>query len=267
MRLIVMKLDHLFHELEELKEELAVGMQDQLGDSNKVQEQLTVDVQSIYSTTSAFAALKADGSVVAWGEANEQAKAVSEPLTKLQESGVVTSVTRNHNAIAALKADGSVLAWGDSSMGGDCSKVKDQVTADVQSIYSTTSAFAALKADGSVVAWGQSMKYGTYGDVVNAGDCSAVQDQLVDVQSIYSTTSAFAALKADGSMVAWGNISEGGDCSKVQEQLAVDVQSIYCSDTAFAALKTDGSIIVWGEDHNLCGTLLRCGMRHTDAVN
>ena len=36
------------------------------GDCSKVQHQL-VDVQSIYSTTSAFAALKADGSVVAWG--------------------------------------------------------------------------------------------------------------------------------------------------------------------------------------------------------
>ena len=56
--------------------------------------------------------MKADGSVVAWGEAKDQAKAVSEPLTKLQESGVVTSITRNDNAIAALKADGSVVTWG-----------------------------------------------------------------------------------------------------------------------------------------------------------
>ena len=37
------------------------------GDCSKVQEKLAADVQSIYSTTSAFAALKADGSVVAWG--------------------------------------------------------------------------------------------------------------------------------------------------------------------------------------------------------
>merc|ERR1712185_384549 len=83
-------------------------------------------------------------------------------------------------------------------------------------------------------------------DIVDGGNCTAVQSQLVNVQSIYSTASAFAALKADGSVVAWGNISTGGDRSNVQEQVAVDVQSIYCSDKAFAALKTDGSIIVWG---------------------
>ena len=32
-----------------------------------MKEQLAVDVQSIYSTDKAFAALKDDGSVVAWG--------------------------------------------------------------------------------------------------------------------------------------------------------------------------------------------------------
>merc|ERR1712193_346800 len=38
----------------------------------------------------------------------------------------------------------------------------------------------------------------------------------------------------------------GGDCSKVQEQVAVDVQSIYSTTSAFAALKADGSVVTWG---------------------
>ena len=59
--------------------------------------------------------------------------------------------TNSSKAFAVLKADGSVVSWGDSWWGGDCSKVQDQITVDVQSIYSTTSAFAALKADGSVL--------------------------------------------------------------------------------------------------------------------
>ena len=47
-----------------------------------------------------------------------------------------------------------MVPWGDQSRGGDCSKVKDQLAADVQSIHSNNAAFAALKADGSVVSWG-----------------------------------------------------------------------------------------------------------------
>ena len=108
-------------------------------------------MQSIFSTTSAFAALKADGSVVTWGKVIDQVKAVSEPLNKLHESGAVTCIACTDNAISALKADGSVVAWGDCE---GYSKVKEQLAADVQSIHSANYAVAALKADGSVVAWG-----------------------------------------------------------------------------------------------------------------
>jgi|OM-RGC.v1.027942290 hypothetical protein len=45
-------------------------------------------------------------------EAKDQAKVVSEPLAQLQDSSVVSSITRYDNAIAALKGDGSVVSWG-----------------------------------------------------------------------------------------------------------------------------------------------------------
>ena len=166
----------------------------------------------------------------------------------------VHSCNKNDGAFAAVRVDGSVVTWGTPGAGGDCSKVKAQLTVDVRSIYSTRGAFAALKADGSVVAWG---------DEDEGGDCSEVQHQLVDVRSIYSTTSAFAALKADGSVVAWGAgpntkdqyerpgfMDSGGDCSKVQDQVTVDVQSIYSTTSAFAALKADGSVVT----RSVCST-------------
>ena len=53
-------------------------------------------------------------------------------------------------------------------------------------------------------------------------------------------------MKADGSVVAWGHKDYGGDCSKVQAQLARDVQSLYSTKYAFAALKVDGSVVAWG---------------------
>ena len=93
----------------------------------------------------------------------------------------------------------------DSCKGGDCSKVQDQITVNVQHIYATKDAFAALKADGGVVAWGeQSGSFGGSG----GGNCTKVQAQLAgDVQHIYATDRAFAALKADGSVVSWGSDS------------------------------------------------------------
>jgi aryl-alcohol dehydrogenase-like predicted oxidoreductase len=64
----------------------------------------------IYSTASAFAALKADGSITAWGPGSEGTGAPSDNgYTKIYSTG---------SAFAALKADGSITAWGDSNTGG-----------------------------------------------------------------------------------------------------------------------------------------------------
>jgi len=159
--------------------------------------------------------------------------------------GVQSHQKTGSHAFAALRVDGSVVTWGSPEYGGDCSKVKAQLTVDVQHIYATNGAFAALKADGSVVTWG----HPDFG-----GDCTKVQQQLAgNVQSIQETSGAFAALKLDGSVVAWGHKDAGGDSNTIQEQLARDVQSIYPAygtypKGAFAALKADGSVVAWGQD-------------------
>jgi flagellin len=163
----------------------------------------------------AFAALKADGSVVTWGSSTTggNSSAVAAQLA----SGV-QAIYSTSQAVAALKANGSVVTWGSSSFGGNSSAVAAQLTGGVQAIYSNQNAFAALKADGSVVTWGDS----SYG-----GNSSAVAAQLTGgVQAIYSNQLAFAALKADGSVVTWGNSSYGGNSSAVAAQLSSGVQSL-----------------------------------------
>ena len=76
----------------------------------KVQGQVVEDVQSIYNTASAFAALKADGSVVAWGYGvyGGDCSEVKDQLT-----GGVQSIYNTEEAFAALKADGMLWheAW------------------------------------------------------------------------------------------------------------------------------------------------------------
>jgi alpha-tubulin suppressor-like RCC1 family protein len=64
----------------------------------------------IYSTLVAFAALKADGSITAWGG--------SDGGTGAPSDNGYTKVYSTRGAFAALKADGSITAWGNSRYGG-----------------------------------------------------------------------------------------------------------------------------------------------------
>ena len=174
----------------------------------------------IYSNQYAFAALKSDGSIKAWGYATYGG------------SGAPTDTDYTHiystqYAFAALKADGSIKAWGDTNSGGSGAPTDSGYI----KIYSNPFAFAALKADGSITVWGNA-SYGVSGAPTDTG-----------YTQIYSTGSAFAALKADGSITAWGNPNYGGSGAPTDSGYT----KIYSTNSAFAALKTDGSIKAWGD--------------------
>lgn len=206
-------------------------------------------VVEVYSTSSAFAALKSDGSVVTWGRGGEggDSSGVANQLT----SGV-TAISSNFSAFAALKNDGSVVTWG-SADGGDSSSVAAQLASGVSAVYSNHGAFAAVKNNGSVVTWGV-LDFG--------GDSSSVAGKLTSgVRSVQGNLEAFAALKNDGSVVTWGNIYYGGGSSvidyttdyspvSVAAALASGVARIYSNQEAFAAVKENGSVVTWGRDYN-----------------
>nr|WP_115093126.1 DUF4347 domain-containing protein [Synechococcus sp. UW106] len=193
-----------------------------------------------YANEDAFAALKYDGSVIAWGSAGNggDSSSVDQHLT----SGVVSIFSNGASAFAALKTDGSVITWGDADDGGDSSAV--DLTSGVKRIFSTYGAFAALKDDGAVITWG-SEAYGS-------NSTSVVSSLSSGISTIYSNSRAFAALKGDGSVITWGGVDEydlidhGGDSSAVANSLTSGVSKIISTGSAFAALKTDGSVITWG---------------------
>jgi hypothetical protein len=83
------------------------------GDSRDVSAQLQGDVLDIFSTVGAFAALKADGSVVTWGGveglvANEQWFRDSSDNVTMSESGINVGIGRL-NPIAMLEVSGTTL--------------------------------------------------------------------------------------------------------------------------------------------------------------
>ena len=74
---------------------------------------------SQWRNASAFAALKADGSVVTWGaDWAGGSTATQTPEGDNLTSGV-TQIFSTQDAFAALKADGSVVTWGNTGNGGD----------------------------------------------------------------------------------------------------------------------------------------------------
>ena len=132
----------------------------------------------------AFAALKEDGTVMAWGNSGFGGNDVPLGLN------YVNVIYATAGAFAALKEDGTVRAWGNSDYGG--SGVPSGLSG-VKTIYTTYGAFVALKDDSTVTAWGHS-DYGGHGP-----------QGLSGVNTISSNPHAFAALKEDGTVVAWGD--------------------------------------------------------------
>ena len=210
----------------------------------------------------AFAALKSDGSVVAWGDPDSGGD-ISGVAERLR--GDVTQIFSSAGAFTALKGDGSVVSWGDSGRGG---VIPPSLLADLDEavvrLASNDFAFAAVTQSGAVVSWG---------DASNGGYSRAMDDQLASgVVEVFASQSAFAALKQDGSVVTWGRDSAGGDSSAVSTELSSGVVEIVSSDSAFAALKDDGSVVSWGNpaaggNSNLVADQLAAGVASITANN
>ena len=231
-------------------------------------------VSQIYSNLSAFAALKQDGTVVAWGDAEcgGDINNAAEPLVNVKE----LYAAENTCGFAALTRDDKLIPWG---MG------MKQVLTGVRSFVLAEGLYAAIKQDGSVVSWsnldstpaellsGQyaapamtnidfvlinkgafaALKLGgavvTWGDAAYGGDSRHVASELNHVDLLYANNNAFTARTATGKLVSWGGVN---DDQKGREQLAKLSQlapavKVVNTDHGFAALLADGSVYTWGE--------------------
>jgi hypothetical protein len=186
-------------------------------------------VRAVYATRQAFAALKEDGTVQAWGDRAYGGSMYSSNVYRgvPKDLASVRTIYSCARAFAALKEDGTVEAWGNRELGGEGVPAG---LGNVAAIFSTAGAFAALREDGSVVAWGGGANGGT-----------GVPAGLSHVTTIYSTGIAFLAHREDGRLVAWG-----GDGGTVPANLDV-VTSISATLHAFAAVTEQGTVVAWGD--------------------
>ena len=228
---------------------------------------------------SAFAVLRRDGSVVAWGEdaaggdtstvANQlrsgvvQLFSAKKGMAALKANGGVVSwrqspdeyfpahiqqkvssgvvsISSNYDSFAALREDGSVVAWGTQENGADTTQVAAEIDSNVLKVYSTLYAFAALRNDGTVVSWGH------WGDEVKTSSMMSLGSSADEIIKIISNQNAFAALTKQGSVICWGADESGGDNSAVRSLLSSGVSDIISTNSGFVALKYDGSMVGWG---------------------
>jgi alpha-tubulin suppressor-like RCC1 family protein len=134
----------------------------------------------------AFAALKVNRTVVAWGSSEHGGSIPDELSGQLVN---VTLIVSSSAAFAVLRADGSVFAWGNSRFGGNAPAFLQ----NVQHVAGSTTAFCALKHDGSLTAWGEPGEGGT----VPAG-----LDHVVSLSASYGS---FCAVTDNRTATSWGS--------------------------------------------------------------
>ena len=227
------------------------------------------EITQIAAGNSHSLALKADGSVWAWGS-NSYGQlgdgTMTQRNTPVQVSGLgeVTQIAAGNNHSLALKADGSVWGWGYNAYGqlGDGTTVNRNTPVAVSDLGEITQIAAghlhslALKADGSVWGWGHNY-YGQLGDGTSIDRNTPVQASgLSGVTQIAAGYLHSLAVKTDGTLWAWGyNVSgQLGDGTTTQRDTPVQINSLSGITQIAAgmqhslAAKEDGTLWAFGSN-------------------
>ncbi|WP_342653352.1 Ig-like domain-containing protein [Pseudomonas sp. F3-2] len=190
------------------------------------------DIIEVSGNFTAFAAMRENGRVVAWGTAADggEVPANIAALTDIAELGCSTA-----RAFSLIRKNGQVMTWGNATHGGVVPEDIVSLT-DIIEVSASWQAFAARRGNGHVVAWGPA----THGGVVPQEIAL-----LNDIVQVVGNAMAFAALRRDGTVVAWGDATLGGDTGSVIAELH-DVRAVYANSQCFVALTSDGRMVTWG---------------------
>ena len=194
-------------------------------------------------------ALKADGTVAAWGGSIvTRLPGAVDPLTNVPAglNGVVAiAAGSSHNL--AVKSNGTVVAWGDNTYGltnvpAGLSNVISVAAGEVHSL--------ALKSDGKVVAWGSRstlLPSSYYAALTN------VPAGLSNVVAIAAGSDRSLGLRSDGRVVAWGLTGATTVPANLSNVIAIACGEVVSSlrpapgsSSSFnLALRADGTVVSW----------------------
>ncbi|HEX6357599.1 hypothetical protein [Actinophytocola sp.] len=224
-------------------------------------------VTAISAGGSSAYALRADGTVWAWGSnffgnLGNGTRADSNVPVRVPGLTDVVAIAGGSGTGYAVRADGTLWSWGFNGGGvlGNGSNVDYSTTpvrvtglTDVVAASSGGGDTYALRADGTVWAWGYDLdgSLGT-GQPCDPGEpCqSNVPVQVVGLTGatgIAAGSRNGTALRADGTVWTWGADSPGGQTSvPVQVPNLTDITRIDGFSGGFYALGPDGTVMAWG---------------------
>ncbi|MBC7462285.1 MAG: hypothetical protein H7287_13060, partial [Thermoleophilia bacterium] len=237
-----------------------------------------VGVKQVGSGTDFSVALKADGTVWAWGN-NAIGQLGNGTLTTSATPVAVTGMTGvrqisiGAQCTLALKADGTIWAWGQGGSGelGNGASTSSNVPVQVdftsraagtlrlaKAIYTGTDFSMAIMADGTVWGWGRN---------ANRQLALAGADRATPVQADAALTGARslslgdafgAAILPDGTIRTWGADGSGqlgngatiGNQNTPQAPGVTKALQVVTGDDHMLALLADGTIMGWGSNLN-----------------
>jgi hypothetical protein len=168
-------------------------------------------------------ALRADGTLVAWGnnEYDQTAAPARDDLVAIAAGGY-------HNL--ALTAEGSVIAWG-ADWDGQARVPSDLM--NVVAIGAGDRHSLAVRADGTVAVWGS-----------NSEGQGNVPPGLTNIVAVTGGAFHSLALRSDGIVVAWGargvNFGQTNIPSGLSNVIAITAGQLFSG-----ALKSDGRVVTW----------------------
>lgn len=201
----------------------------------------------------AFAGILEDGSIYAWGDANNGG---SSPHLPKKQDGIrkrAISIFSSGRSFAALLEDGSLWEWGYRSAASnpiDRAVSLPSGKKATSCLASTASAFAVLLDDNSLFVWGR--------DPSAKKKPTLPKDETGTPKkpcSLYANEETFVVVFSDKTLLAWGNLNGGGDNDHKTVSLPTGKKLLSCcsvavAQSAFAAILEDHTLFVWGKSAN-----------------
>jgi alpha-tubulin suppressor-like RCC1 family protein len=178
-------------------------------------------------------ALRADGTVTAWGSINGSSVMLPEGLVD------VVAIACGAYHCLALRANGTVVAWGENQLG------QTEVPAGLEEVIAISGGLhhsLALRADGSLRAWGTHYDGTNYVPMVAPSNAT-------NAIAIASSRDAGFALRGDGTVVSWGPIFDGTSYVSAAAPAGLsNVISIAASAFRVLAATREGRVVSWGRN-------------------